>query len=359
MDSPTPTPTLAGNANRDRQLVNRITYLASLVSVREAIDAKLDILREITATWKPDQAFGEAERQKLRNLEGDLRSYLINKDPLRAFTSESLDERIRASEGKGRNRNLGKLFLVFGLALAMYLLIPLPLSISREVRALVATPLFFTVLTAGTLWFYFSALRNFKPELRKVFAALAASIIVINIEFLQITLTQLMHLDRYPLFQFGTIPGLPLIDVALMYWALLIYAKLLRINTRPSKIILGAMLLGAVALAVMPYPVSADLTPYIKVAAPIVWVATLWWILVAVMARKIMRTASAAYGKSVKWLGIYAVVIALSYLGGIVTWSTSGVVVGEDLNLLSLVLLAVPQAILLYSGYSFKKETEQ
>ncbi len=348
-----------GGLDTDQQVIDRIIRLTSLVSIQGTIDVKLDVLRSVTASWTPGQVLPQQDRLALIKLEGDLRAYLIKDDPLRDFTKESLDERLTTARGKNGRRTLGQLFAVAGLALAMYLLIPLPLPGLHETRALIATPLFFTVLTAGTLWFYFSALGNFKPELRKVIALLSASIIVVNIEFIQITLTQLFHLDRYPIFQFGTIPGLPIVDMALMFLALRIYAKLLGIDTRPSKLILGLVPLGAATCLFIPFPVSAEVEPYIRIATAALLATIVGWILVGVLARKIVRTATAAYAKSMRWLWVYAIVLAVSFSSAAVIWIVSGPVVGQDFNIASLLSLVAPQAVLLYSGYSFKVETEQ
>ena len=80
----------------DQILIERITYLASLVSNLQAVDSKLDTLRVITARVGAGNqiSLGESERSQLLVLENDLKNYLVTSDPVRSFTAEKLQRRL-------------------------------------------------------------------------------------------------------------------------------------------------------------------------------------------------------------------------------------------------------------------------
>ncbi|HSX35206.1 MAG TPA: hypothetical protein VLF62_06205, partial [Candidatus Saccharimonadales bacterium] len=84
--------------------IDRIIYLASLVSNKHEIDQYLDKLRVITsrpggvATLQPDSA----DAKTVAGLEQELRSYLIHREPLRSFTASSLEQQLYERLQAGR-----------------------------------------------------------------------------------------------------------------------------------------------------------------------------------------------------------------------------------------------------------------
>src|SRR5882724_1322897 len=72
------------NAN---QLVERIIYLASLVSEPHDVDTTLDKLRVVTATGTQQSLEG---RKTLEVIQSELEDYLVHKERLRSFTEETL-----------------------------------------------------------------------------------------------------------------------------------------------------------------------------------------------------------------------------------------------------------------------------
>src|SRR5688572_5668101 len=88
---------------KNHEQIERITYLASLVSRFEDVDAMLDTLRSVTATWNKSAPLSTENAQKLQDLERDLKNYLITKDQVRAFTAESLEQQLK---NRGRSGGL-------------------------------------------------------------------------------------------------------------------------------------------------------------------------------------------------------------------------------------------------------------
>ncbi len=70
--------------------VDIITYVAGLASNPVRIDPALDKMRVITAQMQPGQGLTEADQQVLRSVYLDIERYLVNDEPLRNFTPESL-----------------------------------------------------------------------------------------------------------------------------------------------------------------------------------------------------------------------------------------------------------------------------
>jgi hypothetical protein len=71
-------------------IISIITYLAALASKPQEIDLTLDVLRAVTSQLKPGQAISETDRQRLVPVYYAIETYLVTKEPLRAFTAAEL-----------------------------------------------------------------------------------------------------------------------------------------------------------------------------------------------------------------------------------------------------------------------------
>lgn len=80
------------NQASDRRLIDRIGYLASLVSEPSSVDRTLDKLRIITAT--STQELSSDDIKTLESIQVELEDYLVNKERLRSFTKESLQANV-------------------------------------------------------------------------------------------------------------------------------------------------------------------------------------------------------------------------------------------------------------------------
>ena len=160
------------NITADRQLVDTVVYLASLTSQTEEIDPMLDSLRYITARWTQSEPLPVEDRAELRQLVVELKDYLINRDPLRAFSKQSLDARLQANlhsdlPEPASSRPIGFATVIVascGVALAAFIT---PLTLSIRLRSLIAVPAFLLVSIIGTVWFYLSSLANFRVEFKR------------------------------------------------------------------------------------------------------------------------------------------------------------------------------------------------
>lgn len=78
---------------QDTNLVEVVTYLASLASNPREIDPILDTLRIVTARMKG--APSDEDARELRKVWQQLEDYLVTQEKVRAFTREDLQQRIQ------------------------------------------------------------------------------------------------------------------------------------------------------------------------------------------------------------------------------------------------------------------------
>ena len=72
-----------------------------------------------------------------------------------------------------------------------------------------------------------------------------------------------------------------------------------------------------------------------------------------------MRAVSTPYAKSMKWFLVYMAAVTVGMVCGLASTIANRQLTGETLNLVVAIFGTIPQVLLLYTGYSFKKETEQ
>lgn len=77
----------------------------------------------------------------------------------------------------------------------------------------------------------------------------------------------------------------------------------------------------------------------------------------AALAYKIKQTVTPAYGRSVKWLYLYTLVVGLGSFSGQAAFHYFGELYGEHQALIMILFGITPQLVMLYSSYLFKKET--
>ena len=217
--------------SEDRKLIDRITYLASLASEGHLVDDMLDALRKITARWDNTAPLDGADRKNLATLETKLKDFLVNKDPLRSFTGEELEDRIRLREIKKPfiNKYLIATIVSFVLGGFAYL-IPIQ-DLTSEYRILIAAATQLLVSQLATVWFYISNLGNFKKEFRQAYALIAFGILPIGILYAQIGLVQILGIGETPPFHYGGMTYFAALAFVFMYFGLRKYALLLKIKT--------------------------------------------------------------------------------------------------------------------------------
>lgn len=172
-----------GTSLRDpNERINRIIYLASLVSDSIQINEYLDPLREFTARREsPNEPLSPSEDAMLTVLESKIRDYLLVKEPLRSFTPETLEQRLYEKvEAPSIIKQLrwlvaGIVAIGVSLAIAAMLLVPLD---SLAVRLSVALMAAITTFYVGGVGLLLASLKQFSPALRSIYRSLSVSFAV-------------------------------------------------------------------------------------------------------------------------------------------------------------------------------------
>lgn len=82
------------NNDEVHKLISRIMYLSSLASSKD-VEPLLDTLRKVTAGWKEGEAMNPADQATLKDLESQIKMYLVTRDPLHDSTLDSLEQRVK------------------------------------------------------------------------------------------------------------------------------------------------------------------------------------------------------------------------------------------------------------------------
>jgi hypothetical protein len=128
---------IAQSINQPKDLIESITYLASLVSEPQAVDVMLDTLRSITSRMHDDNTrLSTEDRVRLIELQTELKKYLIHHDPVRSFTQESLEKELTLHFTKRKQPFSKELAIIFTLTFAAYAtgiaFAPADLSLSKR-----------------------------------------------------------------------------------------------------------------------------------------------------------------------------------------------------------------------------------
>lgn len=354
----------------DRDLVDAIVYLASLAAQPQAIDAALDTLRIITANWAPETPLDETDRAVLKKLATDLKDYLINRDPLRSFTEQTLEQRLQ--ENLKNRYQTSRLAFDFnaaalgslGLAEAT-ILIPSGLNIID--RIILSIPIFLMLITLTNAWFYLTSLKNFKIELRKVFSYICIGTVGLGVQFLHFTYIQLAGLGQVPLYKYGGLPLIGLLSFLAFYIGLRKYTNLLKLNNKslPTQFVGGILLLGVVLVGLSSYLLRISDKSYFILSLGSVVSIAIMAIFNSQIAHTITDGVTPVYALSIRRLYLFFLAVAAgsSAYTLVIIWIVSlGGSVGLSGNALSTTLgiCATPALLLLlHSGYSFKKETSK
>ncbi|HSW66202.1 MAG TPA: hypothetical protein VLI54_03635 [Bacillota bacterium] len=348
---------------QDKRLTDTIVYLASLSASLKDIDPMLDTLRMVTATWDGSSPLPNTDRDALEKLEAELKDYLINHDPLREFTPQTLDERVRLylDPPPKKRKSINYAGMVGLSALAALLAFAIPYTPSLGTRALLSSPAFCLVGVIGVVWFFLSSLSNFKPELKKAFTWVSGGTVVLGIFFMHFVVVQLLHGGGGQLFRYGGLIALATIAVMLMYGGVVMYARLLDLTSwfmsfKGFSVATAGALALTVGITVLR---NVDQPLYFGFTLACLNLLTVAALYGARTAKLIYNHATAAYTTSVRWLYIFM----FGTFYGCIAYTTMLVVLGY-LNgaplSAAIALFAVPPVLLLlYSSYSFKKETNK
>jgi hypothetical protein len=345
----------------DKELIDTITYLASLVSEIKAIDADLDTLRTITSKTDIRVGLSTEERVALERVIAKIKDYLVHRDPLRDFTEASLEERLQAI---GRTDRPNSTQFGYGVAALISFACSLPVifvspSLSPWGRLFLAAPIFILATALFNCWFYLSSLQNFKLELRRVFMYFCIGSIVLGVQFIHFISITLLHQEQESLYRYGGLTIFASIALMAIYIGLRKYARILSIQTRfTSAGLFLAVQTVATAMAIaVPFLLAAPEKIHYGFS-----IFSLFTLIVSAAfgvgtSHAIMRSVTAAYASSMRWLFLFTISACVGPLIYVTTIMVRGELSGSALGAALAVCALPPMLLLMYSGYSFKKET--
>jgi hypothetical protein len=199
--------------------IEKLFYIASLVTKVEDIDPLLDTVRFITS--KSDyQTVGltDAERATVADVQRQLEAYLVTMEQLRYFTPDSLQLQIEQHmSGGGGSASRTKLMsvLVLAVLLSASLAIFLPLDDVQQ-RGQVGGSVAFSIVNMGAAWLFLTALPAFRSSLRKAFLLICIGTALIGLSLLGHPIVEALSLRHYPLT--SLLLPLPLLIAATVFW---------------------------------------------------------------------------------------------------------------------------------------------
>ncbi|HSX01010.1 MAG TPA: hypothetical protein VLF67_02095 [Candidatus Saccharimonas sp.] len=343
-----------------RALIDRIIYLASLASQRTTIDPLMDTLRAVTATWSGEQPLDTSKQASLEALEGKLKTYLVKDDPLRSFTPETLEVRLnRKMSSPDRELSIWSFWGAIGLSsVGAYVAYLVSSDVASSISLSMAVVVFFLISGSATTWYYLTSLRNFKDEMRQVIGLITAGVIVDNLAFAQYVVIQLFELYRYPIFQYAGIPLISGLSYMLVYLGIRKYALLVGYNHPFTRLPVTFGLTAAlwVVAVLAPHKAVPD-ELFFDFSA--VGAATLsaFAIYATFLANGIRKRVTSAYAKPMNWMFWCQLTFALGGPAGMVAYFFVGQLYGPTMSLIIASCGIAPVLLLLYTGFSFKRET--
>jgi hypothetical protein len=348
----------------DQRLVENITYLASLASSREEIDADLDTLRLITSKYQPGRSFSASEVSSLQTLHTRLKHHLIHEDPVCAFTKESLEQKV-AQHLKGVQHfyqyPIWSLILIVAAAAALSALpFAIPNNLGKDIKIQLGMSLFFFGTHCGNIWFFMAALQNFRKELRVAFGFLAAGVLIVGIVGAQFTLINLFGFSDLPWAKYGGFLFLfPIAYIPLLVGTYL-FAKQLSVTSWPMSLrALGAICASVTLLLIlMPNKAAASENIYFIASALGISLGSILIGWTAAIAYAGAQQLTTQYARGMKLLASAFAIICASGIALVSNLIGLGHLTALAMSAsLSPVLIAEPLELL--AGFIFKKRSSE
>jgi hypothetical protein len=288
-------------------IIDRIVYLASLVSEPRSVDPLLDKLRYITAGGAQ---LSPQDVQTLGSIQTELEEYLIHKERLRSFTSESLHtnlERHFAAEDPVRDVKRAALWQI-AITVVVAAAVTSVLAALQIMHGQVILAFFIFTLFAGLALVFQSFKKDLVAQLHGSLNYLMAATVGTGLFALNFPIIAAnSHLEKLPLMQHGGLL-IAAVPVYLCYYlAFYLYAKQLGVSVpavlRPWGVTITAVIVAATSV-LAPHPVSVPDEGYFDLAVVGFAVSVYLSAVSAVLGFKSIPQTTAIYSKSILFLAI-------------------------------------------------------
>lgn len=340
-------------------VIERIVYLASLVSEPHSVQSTLDKLRTITANSAQSSPEGT---KALRSIEAELEDYLIHKEQLRSFTPESLQQNIERHFATNNPAMTIRRSVVKQIAMTVAACVGITISLSglQILQGQVIFAFFIFALFVGLAWL----LQSYKKELVSqlhgslnylIMATAGNGLFALNFPVIAAN----DYLNHLPLLQHGgfLVGAIPV--YALFYLAFYSYAThvgtQIPVVLRPKAATTIAVALS-VGVALLPHPVAVSHEIYFDIAVIGFAVSVYFSAIAAIIGFMSIPKTTELYNRSTFFLAISLVLqtigngfflIFVTFLSGDFTVNEQK---GQVLTALLIICALVFQYISLYKS---------
>lgn len=343
-----------------KQLIDRIVYLASLVSEPRSVDTTLDELRVITAS---SSQLSPRDIDTLKSIKTRLEDHLLHKERLRSFTDESLHtivERHFATADPikdARKAALGRIITTVLVVSA----ITGSLVALRLMHGQVVLAFFICLLFGGLALLFQSIKKDLVAQLHGSVNYLMAAVICNGFFALNFPIIAAnSHLERMYMMQHGgfLIGAIPV--YVFYYLAFYLYAKQLQVAVpralRPAGAAITAVIVAIVS-ALLPHPVAVPDEFFFDLAVIGFAVSVYFSGIAAVVGLMAVPKTTALYSKSILFLAISMVMqtIGNGYFLMVVTFMSGDFSVNDQRGqVLTGMLVVVALAFQYVAAYKSK-----
>lgn len=345
----------------DRQLIDSVSFLASLVSDPVVIGPRLDVLREITAKLQPGATLTPGQQQQLIDVRLSLTDHLLHHDKLRSFTPETLAEALkRRTDAPAQGQTLRD-FSRIGIAVCASYVIALPVLILFAIpQPLLVSAMFsFATLYIGIAWLFWSGLRDFSSQLKRAYRWICAGYATTG---LAVCVTPLVvafpELSEGVLFRYGVIMPSILIANILIWLGVQTFAQTLGTRSWLAswRIVAAATVLTIITFVIPhPTPEPSELWFDMSFSSDILVVlfagGSSW------LAYKISRQTSAMYARAMGWFSAsMALIVSAELIAVIPTMYLVGHITGQAFYWTAL-QFSIAGVFMVISAYMFKRSS--
>jgi hypothetical protein len=344
-------------------IVDVITYTASLSSAQTVVDPLLDALRGITSRKPTPDKLTAEDIQALHSLQKRLEYHLVHEEKMRTFDYPSLhlhiEERFKGSKRASALglMTAGIVSVAIALGAASY---SLPQQPGSD-KVLIAVATMYALIYLGAAGLFLQAIHNLTSAARRGYIFLCISMILVTASTFLQPILGIMGLQQHPIAP--TIIGAPfIISMLFYYYGCKIIAELSGVRGwLTSSALLCSGLLGAlvvsVVLALLIVPYTANTLPPVYAAGAVTAQVVNGFLsfLSAALLYYATRHLTYSYVHAVKAL-LYAVLGA-----GVLNaysafyWLFFGEITPNSLLWVAIGILVVTANLHLYAGYAFNK----
>lgn len=343
-------------------LVDKIVYLASLVTDQKKIDSMLDTLRVVTAHLKPGEPISPADEAALKVLYARLLTYLVKEDPVHTYTLEALEQRVgqRFDPDAPAQKRKNLRFMLLGVWVAAFaaygISFGLAAGLPDALRPQLAAPVFMIVLHAGMAWFFLSSLKNFKKELKKAYLFITLAVINSGLAATQFPITSAFKLHDHPAFAYGGFMLPFAFSCLLIYLGLRIFAKQLDVRSvwLDWRLFVGVAVAAVALVVLLPHPSVVANESFYDLAAGAMAMAVAVSLANAVLSLQIVRRMTDLYRTAMRWFFALQIVVIVGSLNYCIFLLFSGELLGTE-ALFTILPFMFLELTWLQAGYTFKK----